>query len=184
MHSKACEGEFSHVIWFFLEMPRNSQSFNFDRCSVSNLVTCVFSKCPIFPFSELVISRKKHVTRFQTEQRPNLKLFEFWGISRKNQNAITWINWHAFWGISRYLPRISEELNLHPCFYTLVFSHRYYARFGKSDPRINQTVEEKQYSICDSSQQNRQTLPMANTSRNGMLSALDRPQFTAELQIH
>ena len=64
-----------------------------------------------------------------------------------------------------------------PLIYAL-FSHRYYARFGKSDPRINQTVEEKQYSICDSSQQNRQTLPMANASRNGMLSALDRPQFT------
>ena len=53
-----------------------------------------------------------------------------------------------------------------PLIYAL-FSHRYYARFGKSDSRINQTVEEKQYSICDSSQQNRQTLSMANTSRNG-----------------
>ena len=54
-----------------------------------------------------------------------------------------------------------------PLVFYALFSHRYYARFGKSDSRINQTVEEKQYSICDSSQQNRQTLSMANTSRNG-----------------
>ena len=42
---------------------------------------------------------------------------------------------------------IFDILNLHP-----FSSHRYYARFGKSDSRINQTVEEKQYTICDSSQ--------------------------------
>ena len=35
-----------------------------------------------------------------------LKLFEFLGISGKNQNVITWIisPSHAFWGISRYVP--------------------------------------------------------------------------------
>ena len=38
------------------------------------------------------ILRKKHVIMFKTEKVPRLKLSEFWGISRKNQNVITWKN--------------------------------------------------------------------------------------------
>ena len=90
---KAYEGKFIHVMSFwFLKCPKIRRvSISFPFLSL-NLVMSFFSKFPIFPI--------------ETGKEFKLKFFEFWGISRKNQNVVTWINSpsHAFWGISRYRP--------------------------------------------------------------------------------
>ena len=121
------EGESIHVMAFsfFLDMRHiicpKIGSFNIGSFSVF-IVTCIFLEMSkfqyVFSLKTLFCpsdsenwalqgknyieteknSRKKHVTCLKTEKEQN-----FWGISMKNKNSITWMNSpsHAFLAFSR-----------------------------------------------------------------------------------
>ena len=72
------------AFWFFLEVPRNSKSFNFGFFSVSNIFTCFILEMPNFQYTFFLV-----IFHFSISES------EFWGIP-KIKEELQWHNANKF----------------------------------------------------------------------------------------